>query len=130
VRLLCVQVVASGTAAEVGVRVVGVRFVCGAPVSALPGAPEDGLLVPPPYELRILARPGPRKIKAPSGRFRLLTATADTYLESEERRAERLAAVVRHRLMGKARVWLPRRACCCCSVTAMRRLHAQCCTCT
>lgn len=77
------QVAADAETTEVAARILGIRFACGAVSSALPAVEEDALLVPPPYELRQLSRPLPRKVKNPSGRFKLLTVTAGTYLEGQ-----------------------------------------------
>lgn len=70
----------------------GMRFECGMPNCPLPLVPADQMLVPPPYELRMLTRPRTRTQRPPCGRFKVLTVTAGTYLEAAEKAAAAAAA--------------------------------------
>jgi hypothetical protein len=66
-------VTASGVRDSVLLDVVGVTFELGIATSILPPVSDDKLLVPPPYELRILPKPRNRVAKVHSGKFKLLT---------------------------------------------------------
>ena len=72
--LLTALQVDAGTAQDsVLLDVIGVSFELGVAKSILPPAATDKLLVPPPYELRVLPRPRNRAARPQSGRFKLIT---------------------------------------------------------
>lgn len=68
------QIPADGEAAAVAQAVAGISFTTGVVASVLPLVPEDELLLPPPYELRVLQQPQKRPKRRALANFKIWTA--------------------------------------------------------
>lgn len=61
---------------DVAHGIVGVQFDLGKVSTVLPAVPDDALLIPPPFELRVLQRPKDRRRKSAASNFKLWTGGA------------------------------------------------------